>query len=106
MGLGIAGRRDPRFGRRVEMSGAPGFDIGTSTPNKEHHRARRGVPVMQNNKFEVTARSFNPMSVPGLSGKARDAVNAAFDAMSTWRDRKSTRLNSSHLGISYAVFCL
>jgi len=40
---------------------------------------------MQNNKFEVTARSFNPMSVPGLSGKARDAVNAAFDAMSTWR---------------------
>src|SRR5262245_65020281 len=25
---------------------------------------------------------------------------------STRRDRKSTRLNSSHLGISYAVFCL
>src|SRR5262245_20949469 len=24
----------------------------------------------------------------------------------TWADRKSTRLNSSHLGISYAVFCL
>src|ERR1039458_7554309 len=24
----------------------------------------------------------------------------------TMRDRKSTRLNSSHLGISYAVFCL
>src|ERR1039458_10594630 len=24
----------------------------------------------------------------------------------TNRDRKSTRLNSSHLGISYAVFCL
>src|SRR5262245_644481 len=24
----------------------------------------------------------------------------------TTRDRKSTRLNSSHLGISYAVFCL
>src|SRR5262245_37898127 len=28
-----------------------------------------------------------------------------FDLYST-RDRKSTRLNSSHLGISYAVFCL
>src|SRR5436853_4191675 len=24
----------------------------------------------------------------------------------TLKDRKSTRLNSSHLGISYAVFCL
>src|SRR5258705_3243380 len=26
--------------------------------------------------------------------------------VSALRDRKSTRLNSSHLGISYAVFCL
>src|SRR5258707_9980096 len=25
---------------------------------------------------------------------------------SSWRDRKSTRLNSSHANISYAVFCL
>src|SRR5438445_7926750 len=24
----------------------------------------------------------------------------------SWRDRKSTRLNSSHANISYAVFCL
>src|ERR1035438_1875662 len=27
-------------------------------------------------------------------------------ANNSWLDRKSTRLNSSHLGISYAVFCL
>src|SRR5437899_11072011 len=27
-------------------------------------------------------------------------------ALVTLKDRKSTRLNSSHLGISYAVFCL
>src|ERR1039458_709151 len=27
-------------------------------------------------------------------------------SFSCWPDRKSTRLNSSHLGISYAVFCL
>src|SRR5438045_6012146 len=27
-------------------------------------------------------------------------------ASSAFQDRKSTRLNSSHLGISYAVFCL
>jgi hypothetical protein len=30
-------------------------------------------------------RNFNPMSVPGLSDEARQAVNAAFDAMSAWR---------------------
>src|SRR2546426_9160175 len=35
----------------------------------------------------------SPMRFP-LSGRSRD------------RDRKSTRLNSSHLVISYAVFCL
>src|SRR5438132_4429917 len=28
------------------------------------------------------------------------------DGTVTWRDRKSTRLNSSHTVISYAVFCL
>jgi hypothetical protein len=34
---------------------------------------------------EVASRSFNPMSVPGLSDEARKAVKAAFDAMSDWR---------------------
>src|ERR1035438_8218701 len=29
-----------------------------------------------------------------------------FATSMNWIDRKSTRLNSSHLGISYAVFCL
>src|ERR1035441_10992035 len=33
-------------------------------------------------------------------------VNFTPNQMQTVRDRKSTRLNSSHLGISYAVFCL
>src|SRR5262245_64455746 len=32
-------------------------------------------------------------------------INGLFDCHRN-RDRKSTRLNSSHLGISYAVFCL
>src|SRR5262245_49966378 len=36
-----------------------------------------------------------------------DAVRAAsFGFKGIVEDRKSTRLNSSHLGISYAVFCL
>src|SRR5947199_3237297 len=47
-------------------------------------------------------------------GRARSAYDRAH--LAEWRyrrsphadglDRKSTRLNSSHLGISYAVFCL
>jgi hypothetical protein len=34
---------------------------------------------------EVSSRNFNPMLHQGLSDAARKAVNAAFDAMSTWR---------------------
>src|SRR3712207_8116228 len=36
---------------------------------------------------------------------AREGARAA-EAHHPWRDRKSTRLNSSHANISYAVFCL
>src|SRR5205814_10517755 len=37
---------------------------------------------------------------------ARAVDVGARDGPDTGSDRKSTRLNSSHLGISYAVFCL
>src|SRR5258705_9668616 len=42
-------------------------------------------------------------------GKEIDALRASLkgkSALLALLDRKSTRLNSSHLGISYAVFCL
>src|SRR5258705_6966652 len=35
-----------------------------------------------------------------------DGAGAGGRRIAYQRDRKSTRLNSSHLGISYAVFCL
>jgi hypothetical protein len=40
---------------------------------------------MQNELAEVTPRNFDLMSADRLSDEARMAVNAAFDAMSTWR---------------------
>src|SRR5438045_6200064 len=39
-------------------------------------------------------------------GPERSLAAAVLERRAGWRDRKSTRLNSSHLGISYAVFCL
>src|SRR6266496_5999829 len=40
-------------------------------------------------------------------GRARHAPGASARTVAAWRsDRKSTRLNSSHVEISYAVFCL
>src|SRR5256886_4563218 len=38
--------------------------------------------------------------------RRRGGTAAGDDASSSRRDRKSTRLNSSHSQISYAVFCL
>jgi plasmid stabilization system protein ParE len=38
---------------------------------------------MQDNS--ANSRNFNPMSVAGLSDEARQAVDAAFDAISAWR---------------------
>ena len=36
--------------------------------------------------LEVQARDFNPTLIAGLSSEAREAVNAALTAMSTWRN--------------------
>src|SRR5256885_5549611 len=61
------------------------------------------------------SRSASPARLPGgaLTGyevgrTARSGQARPVDAPATAaeRDRKSTRLNSSHLVISYAVFCL
>src|SRR5262245_16879660 len=56
--------------------------------------------------FEPVARL--PVSRLWVTGKtglpAKDAAELV--AWLKAKDRKSTRLNSSHLGISYAVFCL
>src|SRR5256885_10684406 len=46
-----------------------------------------GFPRLQNSDFHETSRSLSEQRPPFL-------------------DRKSTRLNSSHLVTSYAVFCL
>src|SRR3989442_1926375 len=46
-------------------------------------------------------------SGPGASPPpSRDRVAVHAPGRSVQRDRKSTRLNSSHVRISYAVFCL
>src|SRR5207249_10193151 len=54
-------------------------------------------------KCAATMRSFRPTS---LSALAPTPGGTSAGEMIAWSDRKSTRLNSSHVSISYAVFCL
>src|SRR5205814_2976239 len=46
------------------------------------------------------------VSVEGQAKLLPACATKVADGMVVQTDRKSTRLNSSHLGISYAVFCL
>src|SRR3712207_7776149 len=44
--------------------------------------------------------------LPGLAHPIDQPFHLPLLGSRTWGDRKSTRLNSSHANISYAVFCL
>src|SRR5256885_7269839 len=74
-----------------------------------------GIVQQGGSAHVVELRSINPTSITyGLrpvSGGPLIEVVSTFDAqpcglLQASEDRKSTRLNSSHLVISYAVFCL
>src|ERR1035438_281903 len=65
-----------------------------------HHRVRfaadhDAAPSRMQSARRVTFRDDNPRA-------AKRTINDMLAPL----NRKSTRLNSSHLGISYAVFCL
>src|SRR5258705_12285568 len=52
------------------------------------------------------SRNLASVSAPPLSACWTKSSQRLATSLLELRDRKSTRLNSSHLGISYAVFCL
>src|SRR5437899_5391242 len=55
----------------------------------------------------LAQRGYDMIPVnPGHVGKSLLGKPFVGSLLDIGRDRKSTRLNSSHLGISYAVFCL
>src|SRR5690625_944378 len=47
-----------------------------------------------------------PWAPAGVGSEAFSRLTAVLDLLHPVLDRKSTRLNSSHVAISYAVFCL
>src|SRR5438874_8145826 len=54
----------------------------------------------------IFPRGTGPRCRAGPHAGSQDLAPQAVPAGGTQRDRKSTRLNSSHVEISYAVFCL
>src|SRR5262245_62640917 len=68
-----------------------------------HAKIPRGVAAIRAESGQAAARRRREERPHGRHARSRDAASGAGDR---GEDRKSTRLNSSHLGISYAVFCL
>src|SRR5207247_8756264 len=80
------------------------------------HRCEGGLQALHE---LLSRREVCRLALPGIVQRedtTRDRANVAFDLANAVRefdvvgrkprDRKSTRLNSSHEWISYAVFCL
>src|SRR5205814_9644968 len=66
--------------------------------------ARRSEPAPKEDQVAVAC---TPAATRSIASKLRSTSSSVVAHDETlMRDRKSTRLNSSHLGISYAVFCL
>src|SRR5690242_21088843 len=55
--------------------------------------------------IEMSYLSSSNPKLPAIPQQPSSRISA-FAPISLKRDRKSTRLNSSHMSISYAVFCL
>src|SRR5690625_6656355 len=78
---------------------------GTSTAGTVIGR-RRGSSAPPASRAIPARRGPPPIPVPSRS-TSRTCWSGSMPATtSTSQDRKSTRLNSSHVAISYAVFCL
>src|SRR5438477_3716002 len=75
----------------------------------DHARARRvPLPPFLSTPYCNTVSLADQPQFPGnLEVEARLGALVRWNALAmVVRDRKSTRLNSSHMSISYAVFCL
>src|SRR5205814_5644184 len=102
----------------AEVAGVPGDHSVKPVPNQEGVIAGRSST--QQDAAAAAAAGAAIGAVKGVKDKDKKeaAEGAALGAITAYLmesgrghelnlpDRKSTRLNSSHLGISYAVFCL
>src|SRR5690554_7014611 len=67
--------------------------------NMRHELTGDGPPIL-------TEHIFSEVAVEGTTDKSGPAQDLNLMITPDAQDRKSTRLNSSHVRISYAVFCL
>src|SRR5690606_32277810 len=83
------------------------FLIGVIRDITERKKAQIELEKHRNNLEELVEIRTSELEKEKIKAQSADLMKSAFLAtMSHELDRKSTRLNSSHVKISYAVFCL
>src|SRR5438067_8844931 len=90
----VEGKAKPR-GKYPHVKRAGDFLIvsGTSARRADNSIAGAQVDAMGSTNLDIREQT-------------RAVIENVRDILRTQKDRKSTRLNSSHVSISYAVFCL
>src|SRR5256885_3516134 len=108
---------------RVSLDSPVPASWPAALPQPAHSKRHAGSPEMTGQPHQTDWAAADPVRAPGPAAAASPAgmrhtlalmlvlLTVALAAAMVWllsgmRDRKSTRLNSSHLVISYAVFCL
>src|SRR3989454_2302699 len=107
-GPAVAQQADPRL-ERLDATTRP---IVAALVDSARAAALPVEPLVQRALEGATKRASGDLIVAAVRrlavdlGHARDALGSTASPAELTADRKSTRLNSSHLVISYAVFCL
>src|SRR5205814_6251122 len=76
------------------------YNINTAQDNHNVGYVLSQTHILQHGQVDKTGRA-DAITI-GIGRTITNQIEPQF----AFGDRKSTRLNSSHLGISYAVFCL
>src|SRR5437867_9971333 len=73
-----------------------------------HHRDLHSFPTRRSSDLQAEIQSSASRPMPHVQASTCSRITDRHTSKRTTRqkDRKSTRLNSSHRTISYAVFCL
>src|SRR5262245_47980867 len=102
---------DPNCSGSSGMGGAmaPTHEVGYRLRMADRQRIKnwcKNYTYRRKSPHETQSCSRRPRGIELCRRHRRPEHPDGASTRYTQRDRKSTRLNSSHLGISYAVFCL
>src|SRR5690625_6870622 len=98
--------RTPRPSRVMRELGEDGHRLGELPRGLPHGQAQEFTMSVMGRECRASGQSYAERQ---CALRERDGVSSGVDPQSGpagREDRKSTRLNSSHVAISYAVFCL